>query len=479
MVFSSLIFLYAFLPIVLLGNFLIRSIKYKNIFLMIASLIFYSWGEPVWVILLIITGVMDYTISHLIEDSRITKKRFRANKTKGKILLLISISVNLSFLIVFKYSGFFVENINLLLHTHIPVPRFNLPIGISFYSFQTMSYTIDVYRGDVKAEDSFLDFLMYVSFFTMLVAGPIIRYIDIAKQIKSRLSTMDYVLKGINRFLIGLFKKVIIANYAGVLVNNSISGSLSDLSVFGMWLGIFFYAIQIYFDFSGYSDMAIGLGKMFGFDFLENFNYPYISKSLTEFWRRWHMSLSTFFRDYVYIPLGGNRRYLIRNLFIVWFLTGLWHGANWNFILWGLYFFIMLLMEKLFLLKLLKKLPSFFQHFYMIFFLLLSFVIFYFENITASLKAFSIMFGFTNNGFISNKDMIFLSNNYVFIIISVVACLPVVKFLKKFIDYFLVNNSKFDFLTTFSSTAFNFVTLLWCSASLVGSTYNPFIYFKF
>ncbi len=479
MVFSSLIFLYAFFPLVLLGNFLIKKIKYKNIFLMFASVMFYAWGEPLWVILLLITAFVDYSISHLIEASRTKNKRFKVNKNKDKILLIISITINLGFLVIFKYSGFLIENLNFLIHTSIPVPKFNLPIGISFYTFQTMSYTIDVYRNDVKAEKSFFNFLMYVSFFPQLIAGPIVRYIDVAKQIEKRNSTLESIAKGINRFLIGLFKKVIIANYAGELVKNSISGNLGDVSIFGMWLSIFLYGIQVYFDFSGYSDMAIGLGKIFGFDFLENFNYPYISKSITDFWKRWHMSLSTFFRDYVYIPLGGNKKFQIRNIFIVWFLTGLWHGASWNYIIWGLYFFVLLLIEKLFLLKILKRLPGFVQHFYAIFFLIIGWVLFYFESLPKLVQALSIMFGFTKNQFITSKDMILLSNNYIFIIVAIIACLPIIKLLKSLVNKFFVENRQWDFLTTYSNAIFNLFTLFWCTSSLVGSTYNPFIYFRF
>lgn len=476
MVFSSLIFLYAFLPIVLLGNFLIKPIKFKNIFLMIASLMFYSWGEPVWVILLLISALVDYVISNAIEESRVATRRFKVNEKTGKILLLTSIAINLGFLIIFKYSGFFIENLNLLFHISLPIPQFNLPIGISFYTFQTMSYTIDVYRKQVKAEKNFFNFLMYVSFFPQLIAGPIVRYIDIQKQIHERKIALDYISKGITRFLIGLFKKVIIANYAGEMVNNSLGGNLNDISILGFWIGAMFYLFQLYFDFSGYSDMAIGLGKMFGFDFLENFKYPYTAKSITDFWKRWHISLGSFFKDYVYIPLGGNKKFQIRNIFIVWLLTGFWHGANWNYIFWGLFFFIVLLVEKLFLLKLLEKLPGFSRHFYTMFLIIVAWMIFYFEDLRKLGHAFSIMFGFSSNLFFSNKDIILLSNNYIFIIIAIIACTPIIKTIKALLHVYL---KEINILTISFNTIFNFIVLLWCTATIVGSTYNPFIYFRF
>jgi len=475
-VFSSLIFLYAFLPIVLLGNFLIKPIKFKNIFLMIASLIFYSWGEPFWIILLIISSLVDYIISNLIEENRIVTKRFRVNKNKDKMLLVLSITINLGILIIFKYSGFFIENLNLLFHSNFPVPKYNLPIGISFYTFQTMSYTIDVYRKHVKAEKNFMNFLMYVSFFPQLIAGPIVRYVDIAEQIHDRTITVEHVSNGINRFLIGLFKKVVIANYAGEIVKNSLGGNLNDISVLGFWISTIFYAFQLYFDFSGYSDMALGLGKIFGFDFLENFNYPYIAESITDFWRRWHISLSSFFKDYVYIPLGGNKKFQIRNIFIVWFLTGFWHGANWNYIIMGLYFSVILILEKIFLLKVLEKIPVLLRHFYTIFLILIAWMMFYFQDLKKLGHAFAIMFGFSGNLFVSNKDIILLSNNYIFIIIGIIACTPIVKIIKKSYDKYF---NEISIITIASSTVFNFITLLWCTSSLVGSTYNPFIYFRF
>ena len=299
--------------------------------------------------LLIFSGFVDYFNGRIIEANRGTKY--------AKMALIASIVINLGLLGVFKYSAFFIQSINGLFSAHLPFAEFALPIGISFYTFQTMSYTIDVYRGNTKAQKKFSSFLLYVSLFPQLIAGPIVRYTDVAEQIDNRTTTLSGFKNGAIRFLTGLAKKVLIANYAGSVCQQLLSSNLSELTTAGAWFGIFLFAIQIYFDFSGYSDMAIGLGKIFGFTYPENFNYPYICTSITDFWRRWHISLSSFFRDYVYIPLGGNRRHLVLNLLIVWSLTGLWHGASWNFVLWGLYFWVLLLVEKFVLLRWLKRAP--------------------------------------------------------------------------------------------------------------------------
>ena len=322
--------MFAFLPANIICYFLSRNLKTKNIILIVFSLLFYAWGEPVCVALLIFSSFIGYIFAIAIDKSE--------TKQQKKLYLIISLIINLGLLGIFKYAGFFVSNINYLLHVNLPVPQISLPIGISFYTFQIVSYVIDVYCNRVDSQKSFAKFLMYVSLYPQLIAGPIVRYIDIEREIDHREVSIVNISQGINRFIVGLAKKVIIANTAATLVSTFLDGKLATMGVLDAWFGLFMYTIQIYFDFSGYSDMAIGLGKIFGFTYCENFNYPYISKSATEFWRRWHMSLGSFFRDYVYIPLGGNRKRQLLNIFVVWFLTGFWHGASWNFIIWGLYF---------------------------------------------------------------------------------------------------------------------------------------------
>ena len=351
MVFASLIFLFLFLPLNLLMYYSTKNAAWRNILLIIFSLVFYGWGEPIWITLMIFSALLDYINGRVIEKFRGT--------ILAKIGLLSSIVINLGFLATFKYSSFIVENVNAIFGTSFNLPHFALPIGISFYTFQTISYTVDVYRNEVKAQKSFLKFMMFVSLYHQLVAGPIVRYSHIADEIDNRKEKLADISRGLSRFCIGLFKKVIIANVAAELVkkymgDNSAPLSMTDLSALttgAAWFGLILFAIQIYFDFSGYSDMAIGLGWMFGFHYHENFKYPYTATSISDFWRRWHISLSSFFKDYVYIPLGGNRKHVYLNLFIVWFLTGLWHGASWNFIFWGLYFFIFISLEKSFLLE--------------------------------------------------------------------------------------------------------------------------------
>lgn len=374
MVFSSLTFLLMFLPAVLIVYFAVPR-RGKNAVLFIFSLLFYAWGEPIYVCLMIFSTVLDYSCGRLVEKYRGTSKQ--------KIGLIISICVNLGLLFFFKYTDFFIGTVNGVFGTSIPQLNLPLPIGISFYTFQTMSYTIDVYRGDAKMQKNIISFGAYVSLFPQLIAGPIVRYQDIADQLDERTHSFDKFGDGAKRFVTGLGKKVLLANNIGLLWSTISATEAASLTTVGAWLGIIAFAFQIYFDFSGYSDMAIGLGKMFGFSFLENFNYPYISKSVTEFWRRWHMSLGTWFRDYVYIPLGGNRKGLplqIRNIAVVWLLTGFWHGASWNFVLWGVFYGILLVCEKLFLLKWLKKVPSFVGHIYTMLTVLLGWVLFAFDD---------------------------------------------------------------------------------------------------
>ena len=467
MVFSSLIFLFIFFPLTLLLYFIARNIKTKNYILVAASLVFYSWGEPVWVILLIFSSILDYTVSHAIEK--------HWNQPITKFYLAVSVIINLGLLAVFKYSGFFISTVNSVFGLSLPEPAFSLPIGISFYTFQTMSYSIDVYRGNVKAQKSFMNFLMFVSLFPQLIAGPIVRYSDIEDQISKRTVTTEAFSAGTTRFMAGLGKKVLIANYAGSLAT-SLLKDIDNAAVMSVWFGVLFYAFQIYFDFSGYSDMAIGLGKMFGFDYPENFKYPYISTSITEFWRRWHITLSSFFRDYVYIPLGGNRVGIPRqilNLLIVWGLTGLWHGASWNFVLWGLYYFFFLCLEKFILKKFFDKIPSPIRWLYSMSVVLVGWMIFYFDNFQTLITAFSVAFGHAGNAFTDPVSETLVINNVPFILIAAIASTPVLNVIRRLVE-------KSSPLTeSILRIVYNIVMLILCVASLVGSTYNPFLYFRF
>ena len=393
MVFSSIPFIFFFLPVFLILYYLVPY-KVKNILLLIFSLIFYAWGEPIYILLMIFSSVVDYTNGRMIE------KYAQNNQKRKKLFLIISIIVNLSLLGFFKYADFLIGSINSLLNINIPLLELGLPIGISFFTFQTMSYSIDVYRGDVKAEHNFLDFMTYVSMFPQLIAGPIVRYEEVSKELKNRSITAQGFADGMIRFLQGLFKKVLIANNIGYLFVIASSMPNNEMSVVMSWLGILAYTFQIYFDFSGYSDMAIGMGKMLGFTYPENFNHPYISKSITEFWRRWHISLSSFFKDYVYIPLGGSRVKKIinvRNILIVWMLTGIWHGAGYNYILWGFVLFCLITIEKLFIGKYLNK-SSILGHLYMILCIPLSWMIFAINDMTELKIFFTRLFPFFGQG---------------------------------------------------------------------------------
>lgn len=361
MVFSSLLFIFIFLPAVLFLYYCAPK-RIKNLVLFLTSLVFYAWGEPVYIVIMLLSTVTDYSFGLLLSHSRL-------NPAQRKWIVVCSVIVNLSLLSYFKYADFLINNVNGLLGTHIPLTELALPIGISFYTFQSMSYIIDVYRGTAKAQRNWIDFGTFVALFPQLVAGPIVQYNTLAEQLRKRSVNIELFAEGIRRFIIGLAKKVLLANNIGMLWHTVSSSDLGTMPVMTAWLGIIAFAFQIYFDFSGYSDMAIGLGLMFGFRFNENFNKPYIAQSITDFWRRWHISLSSWFRDYVYIPLGGNRRGLgiqLRNILVVWLLTGLWHGANWNFILWGLYFGIILMIEKWWALKLLQRSPRWIRHTYAI-----------------------------------------------------------------------------------------------------------------
>lgn len=466
MVFANLFFLYVFLPLNLILYFSTKNRTFRNAVLIFFSLFFYAWGEPVWITLLIFSATIDYFHGLLIEKYR--------GKIGQKLALISSLVLNLGLLGIFKYSGFFVENINAVTGLELPVPAFALPIGISFYTFQTLSYTIDVYRGQVDAQHSYMKYFMYVSLYAQLVAGPIVRYIDVAKEVCDRKETLDDIYAGTTRFLVGLTKKVFVANIAGSLADNFIKGDLLAQSTAGVWFGVIMFSLQIYYDFSGYSDMAIGLGRIFGFHFLENFNYPYIARSATEFWRRWHMSLGGFFRDYVYIPLGGNRKHQYLNLFIVWFLTGFWHGASWNFIFWGLWFGVLIIIEKLFLLKWLKKIPVI-SNIYLLFTVLLGWVMFYFEDTNKMFECLSVMFGMAGTGIWDVVVETSILNNIFWIVLAVAFCMPIVPTVKKFIE----EHPKFQMPAQILQIPANGIMLIANTALLVGMSYNPFLYYKF
>lgn len=472
MVFSSLFFLYIFLPVTLLLYYIAPSIRSKNFILTVLSLFFYAWGEPLWVVLLLLSSLIDFVCGQIIGKNRRT--------WKAKAALTASITLNLILLGSFKYGNFFIENINALTGLAIPFTGLTLPIGISFYTFQTMSYTIDVYRDEVYVQKSFMDFLLFVSLFPQLIAGPILRYSELEFQLRQRKSSLKLFSEGITRFLSGLAKKVLIANYASAVVTDLLDSSkLASLTVTQAWLGIVLYAFHIYFDFSGYSDMAIGLGKMFGFQYSENFNYPYIARSITDFWRRWHMSLSSFFRDYVYIPLGGNRFHPFRNLFLVWALTGLWHGASWNFILWGIYFFVLLALEKYLLKGLLKKIPAAVSLFGTFFFVLMGWVLFYFTDLNSGLQFYRLLFGGTGNPLINPESELLLVNNLPLLLICIIGSTPLVANMGRKLFEGQTRASLPSMISAFSIPVYNTAILLLCTVSLVGATHNPFIYFRF
>ncbi len=464
MIFSSIPFLFFFFPIFLFLYYLV-PFKYKNLILLIFSLIFYAWGEPIYILLMIFSSIVDYINGRMIE-------KYNNNKVRKKIFLISSIIINLILLSFFKYADFLIQSINSIFNISIPLLKLGLPIGISFFTFQTMSYSIDVYRGEVKAEHNFLTFMTYVSMFPQLIAGPIVRYETVSEELKTRKINFTNFSNGLLRFMRGLFKKVIIANNVGYLW--TIMSASNNISVLGSWLGIVAFTLQIYFDFSGYSDMAIGMGKMLGFNYLENFNYPYISKSITEFWRRWHISLSSWFRDYVYIPLGGSRvkkSVNIRNIMIVWMLTGLWHGSSWNFVLWGIYYGILLVLEKFVLKKLLNKLPNILKHIYTLILIIIGWLIFAIPDINTLGEYIKAMFGL--NGKIINSEFIYYLNNYfVILLIASIFSTPIYPILEK-----KLNKNKFIkfLIELIVYISFIIITISY----LVSDNYNPFLYFRF
>lgn len=463
MVFSSIEFLYVFLPVTLLC-YLIAPRKAKNVVLLFFSLLFYWWGEPKYTILMLFTITFCYVAGRLIEN----KKGTRA----GKAMLTVSVAVPLGLLAVFKYADFFIGTANSLTGADIPLLKLALPIGISFYTFQALSYVVDVYRGDTPAQRSWINLATYVVLFPQLIAGPIVRYTTVAEDLSTRSHSMENVALGIRRFVYGLGKKVLIANLLGSLC--TAYRESGDPSVLFSWMYAISFSLQIYFDFSAYSDMAIGIGKILGFRFLENFNYPYISKSITEFWRRWHISLGSWFRDYVYIPLGGNRVKPLRQIFnilVVWCLTGFWHGAGWTFMSWGLYFGVLLIIEKLFLKKYLEKAPSFLQHFYVVFIVIISFVLFNADTFTMAFSDLKAMFGAAGLPLYSADTLYNLRSYGVLLIMAFIGATPLVKNIGKKIE-----GTKISTVLEPLSVA---VILIICTAYLVDGSFNPFLYFRF
>ena len=464
MVFSSLVFMFAYLPITLLAYYLVPR-QGRNIFLFIVNLIFYGWGEPKLVLLMVFNIFFNYIGGWLVD-------KYRADAKKKKLFLILTCVLDIGILAGFKYTGMITETLNMLPYLNIPELQISLPIGISFYTFQTMSYVIDVYRDDAPVSKNFINFGTYVALFPQLIAGPIVRYRDVAEQLVNRRETLEMFTKGVKLFMVGLAKKVIIANTMGTLTTN-ILATTDENGVGGTWVGMIAYTFQIYFDFSGYSDMACGLGNMMGFEFLKNFNYPYIAKSITDFWRRWHISLSTWFKEYVYIPLGGNRKGVKRqilNLLIVWGLTGLWHGAAYNFVLWGLYYGLLLILEKFVLKKFLDRLPSFVQHIYTLFIIIIGWGLFYFTDV-GQLGEFMVdLFNF-GNGICGNQAFNLIMSNLPMLIIAAVASTPLAAML-----YNRFEHTRFMWIP---ETLYCMGVLAVSTASLVNQSYNPFLYFRF
>lgn len=464
MVFSSLVFMFAYLPITLLAYYLVPR-QGRNIFLFIVNLIFYGWGEPKLVLLMVFNIFFNYIGGWLVD-------KYRADAKKKKLFLILTCVLDIGILAVFKYTGMITETLNMLPFLNIPELQISLPIGISFYTFQTMSYVIDVYRDDAPVSKNFINFGTYVALFPQLIAGPIVRYRDVAEQLVNRRETLEMFTRGVKLFMVGLAKKVIIANTMGTLTTN-IFATTDENGVVGTWVGMIAYTFQIYFDFSGYSDMACGLGNMMGFEFFKNFNYPYIAKSITDFWRRWHISLSTWFKEYVYIPLGGNRKGVKRqilNLLIVWGLTGLWHGAAYNFVLWGLYYGLLLILEKFVLKKFLDRLPSFIQHIYTLFIIIIGWGLFYFTDV-GQLGEFMVdLFNF-GNGICGDQAFNLIMSNLPMLIIAAVASTPLATML-----YTRFEHTRFMWIP---ETLYCMGVLAVSTASLVNQSYNPFLYFRF
>ena len=468
MLFSSIVFLFTFLPAVMILYYLL-PVRFRNVILLLASLVFYAWGEPVYLFLMLLSILFNYfsglDIARNLQDKRAAKQS-----------LVFNLIINLAVLGFFKYEGFVLDTLNGILPVHISYHVLPLPIGISFYTFQILSYIIDVYRGNVKVQTNLPNFALYVTMFPQLIAGPIVQYADVDEQLASREISRTKFGEGSMYFIRGLAKKVLLANTSGMIFTE-VSGLAKDnIAVMTAWLGAFAYMFQIYFDFSGYSDMAIGLGKMFGFEFNMNFNYPYVSKSITEFWRRWHISLSSWFRDYVYIPLGGNRVSKIkhiRNLLIVWFLTGLWHGAAWNFVAWGLYYGVILIIEKYLLSPVLDRLPDVVRHIYSIVLVVIGWVLFFSSSFGQAADYIRVMFGAGAHGFADRESMYLLTSNLILWLILIFGSTPLVHFRYEH----MLRSKKWN--TTIINSVVYAALFIVCIAYLVTETYNPFLYFRF
>ncbi len=461
MVFSSIAFLFYFLPITLALYYVLPK-RCRNIVLLIASLFFYAYGEPTYILIMILSIVFTYFYGLLID-------RF---KKYSKVFLILSICTSIGLLIYFKYTNFIIENINLWLSNKIDFIEVILPIGISFYTFQMLTYIIDLYKGEVKVQKNIFKLGLYITLFPQLIAGPIVRYKTIEEELESRKHSFENFAYGVRRFIIGLGKKVLIANLLGELAELFLTST--DKSILFYWIYGISISLQIYFDFSGYSDMAIGLGKMFGFTFLENFNYPYIAQSVTDFWRRWHISLSTFFRDYVYIPLGGNRvskAKWLRNILIVWALTGIWHGAAWNFVIWGLYFGIILVLEKVFLGKILEKLPKFLSRIYVLLTVMISFIIFSGENASQVLENLKGLIGYNNIPLISVESVYYFKSYFVILLVGIIGSTPIMKN--------IFSSKKLEKLSNILEPVFLLVVLILSTSYIINGSFNPFLYFRF
>lgn len=466
MVFSKLFFIYFFLPLCLFAYALAKGTKAKNIVLIIFSLIFYAWGEPVYVFLMLFSAFVNYIAAIVIGKHKDTKI--------DTIATTLAVVYDFAMLGIFKYSGFIVENINALFSSDIPVPDIKLPIGISFYTFQTVSYIIDCHWETVKVQKKFSNFLLYITLFPQLIAGPIVRYSTIEKEIENRKIYLTDISYGLNRVVLGLSKKVLLSNQLSIIADTFLK-NIDDASVVGAWFGAIAYSLQVYFDFSGYSDIAIGLGRIFGFHFDENFRHPFICKDITEFWQRWHISLSTFFRDYLlYVPIFGKRR-KYGGLFLVWLCTGIWHGASWNFILWGIYYGLFVFLEMLIGKKKMKKIPIVIRHIYNKIVIVVGFAIFYFEDLNKLGTFFKTAFGFGSNGIIGLQDKITFMNNIYLLIVAVICCFPILEGLKKLTDKNAFTKHTASLVTTVVSA----VMLLLTSVMLVDATTNPFLYFRF
>lgn len=466
MLFSSIVFLFTFLPIILILYYLVPR-PMKNVILLFGSLLFYAWGEPVYIFLMIFSILFNYICGLDIA-------RNLGDQAAARRSLIFTVAVNLCLLGFFKYEGFVLDSLSAVLPVEIPYRAMALPIGISFYTFQILSYIIDVYRGHVKVQTNLLDFALYVTMFPQLIAGPIVQYADVDRQLHVRKESWGKFGEGSMFFIRGLAKKVLLANTIGMVYTEVAALAPGKVSVLSAWIGCIAYAFQIYFDFSGYSDMAIGLGKMFGFEFLKNFDYPYISQSITEFWRRWHISLGSWFREYVYIPLGGNRVPVIkhlRNLLIVWFLTGLWHGAAWNFVAWGLYYGFILILEKYFLGRVLDRLPAVIRHIYSLVLVLIGWVFFFSPTLGGAVDYIQLMFGVGANGLVDSEGLYLLTTNLLLLILLVIGSTPIVH---RAYERVMAGRGKI-----LANCVVYAAMFLLCIAYLVTETYNPFLYFRF